>query len=211
MESPLPSLLTSRYSLLTAFFHSSTYFHSHIKSFTPLGRPLFSVHSVPLCVRIPIPQPRLPAPQSQVTAFLTLFTLSQKSCKVKSFVFNLFRTLQKRVFPQSVSHQQLPHSFAKHRRWAYKCQSKNLYCHPRRLSLTRYFITSLPCLLFGFTQHRSQLQSLHAFASRFSGYPGGTPPSATCSLFTTHFSTRNKLPRQPSINPAGQCAREVLE
>jgi hypothetical protein len=43
------------------------------------------------------------------------FALFQKMQKINCPIFIFFRTLQKRVFQQPFSNQQLPHSFAKHR------------------------------------------------------------------------------------------------
>jgi hypothetical protein len=88
--------------------------------------------------------------------------------------------------------------------WGYKFSTQEFHCHPRRLSIPPYFITSLPRFLFGFTHQHPQLQSFHALTSQFSVYRTffNFPPTA-------HFHCGNKLPRQPSYNPAGMCAREV--
>jgi hypothetical protein len=69
-------------------------------------------------------------------------------------------------------------------------QPRNLHCHPRRLSLPRCFITSLPCVLFRFTHQHPQLQSLHALTSQFSVYrtffnfplPHRSSPTVPCPL-----------------------------
>ena len=78
---------------------------------------LLSVRSVPSLLRSPFHNPTFPHSNDKPLALLTLFTLLQKSCKVKSFVFNLFRTLQKNVlrllfrFTQQRSHLLSLHVF----------------------------------------------------------------------------------------------------
>jgi hypothetical protein len=95
--------------------------------------------------------------------------------------------------------------------WGTTFQSRSPHCHPRRVSLPRYFITSLPCFATPIPP---------VAYSQLSSYPGGTPSSREssggqrrpsnpssphCSLSTIHYSPpiQKQAPSPAVIHPSG--------